>query len=71
MLNPIYTFLIGSLAIIGCCNTPGFREVVLFILVGEMVLPSCNKLQDDQGRCPGTEAIRWRVTAGILNLCRK
>ena len=38
--NPIYAFLIGSLVIIGWCNMPGLREVVLFILVGEMVLPS-------------------------------
>jgi len=40
VLNPIHAFLIGSLAIIGWCNTPGLWEVVLFILVGEMVLPS-------------------------------
>jgi len=38
--NLIYAFLIGSLAIIGCCNTLGLWEVVLFILVGEMVLLS-------------------------------
>ena len=40
VLNPIYTFLIGSSVIIGCCNTLGFREVTLFIPVGEIVLPS-------------------------------
>jgi len=37
--NLIYAFFIGSLAIIGWCNTLGLREVVLFIPVGEMVLP--------------------------------
>ena len=38
--NPIHTFLIGSPTIIGWYNTPGLREVALFIPVGEMVLPS-------------------------------
>jgi len=40
MPNPIHTFLIGNLAIIGWYNTLGLREVALFILVGEIVLPS-------------------------------
>jgi len=38
--NLIHTFLINNLAIINYCNTPGFREAVLFILVGEIILPS-------------------------------
>jgi len=42
--NPIYAFLISSLPVIGYCNTPGGRKVVLLILISEVVLPS----QDDK-----------------------
>ena len=38
--NPIYTFLISNLPVIGYCNTLGGRKVVLLIPVGEVVLPS-------------------------------
>jgi len=38
--NLIYAFLIYSLAIIGCCNTLVGREVILFILVSKVILPS-------------------------------
>ena len=40
VLNSIYTFFIGNLAIIGYCNTLGLWEIVFFILISEMVLPS-------------------------------
>ena len=38
--NLIYTFLIRSLAIIGCCNTLGSRKVIFLILVSKVILPS-------------------------------
>jgi len=38
--NPIHAFLISNPAIISYCNTLGLWEVALFILVGEIVLPS-------------------------------
>ena len=39
VLNLIYAFLISSPAIIGCCNAPIGRKVVLSILIGEVILP--------------------------------
>jgi len=42
--NPIHTFLINSLPVIGCCNAPGGWKVVLLIPISEVVLPS----QDDE-----------------------
>ena len=39
MPNPIYTFLINSLAIISYCNTLISRKVVLSILISEVILP--------------------------------
>jgi len=38
--NPIYTFLISSLPVIGYYNVLGGRKVALLILIGEVVLPS-------------------------------
>ena len=38
--NPIYTFLISSLPVIGCYNALGGRKVALLIPIGEVVLPS-------------------------------
>jgi len=46
MPNPIYTFLISSLVIIGCCNALSSWEVVLLILVGKVISLS----QDDKWR---------------------
>ena len=40
MPNPIYAFLIGSLAIIGCCNALSSWEVALLIPVGKVISPS-------------------------------
>lgn len=40
VLDPIQAGCIGSLAIVGCCNTPVGREVALGIPVGEVVLRS-------------------------------
>ena len=48
-----------------------YRIIEAEALAWKHAVTACNKLQDDQGRCPDTEAIRWRVTAGILSLCRK
>ena len=38
--NPIYTFFISSLPVIGYYNTLGGRKVVLLILISKVVLPS-------------------------------
>jgi len=40
VLNLIYIFLICCLAIISYYNTLVSREVILFILVGKVILPS-------------------------------
>jgi hypothetical protein len=40
MLNPIQTYCISSLAIVGSCDTPNGREVTLGIPVSEVVLRS-------------------------------
>ena len=40
MPNLIHAFLIGSLAIIGCCNALSSWEVVFLILVGKVISPS-------------------------------
>jgi len=37
--NLIYTFLISSLAVFGCCNTLGRRKVAFLIPVGKVILP--------------------------------
>ena len=44
--NPIYAFLISSLAIIGYCNTLVSRKVALSIPISEVILPG----QDDEWR---------------------
>ncbi len=38
MPNPIHAFLIGSPAIVGCCNAPGSRKVALLIPVGKVIV---------------------------------
>ena len=53
VLDPIQAYCIGSPAIIGSCDTPGSREVILGVLVGEVVLPS----QDDEGEDSLTKGI--------------